>query len=236
MAQATPQKNERSRPKKPLKQLTLKKKLLLGVLCLFVLLVIAVAVNVLRLVSENDGYYRAKYDKKDPVDIFSHVDYTYVNYDEDVYEDEGWLALNRDILYIYGAQSSEVSLEEDGAAYGEGLLFFQTYFNAVVAGDNDVYRTLFWDTYFEEEVNFAYPPKPFAPQKLYNISVEYLRAEDVIVSETESKSYYVVKYMIRHNNDTFRPDLDDNSTIPLLFELTTKGDAVRISKIVSLSD
>ncbi|MGM9625984.1 MAG: hypothetical protein ACI3XM_09800 [Eubacteriales bacterium] len=217
---------------KPKKKLTKAKKILLVPAALLLILIVWIAASVVYEIAVNGEYYAYRYSAERISDEPLNITFAPVDFDENIYENKGYLEKNRDIRYIVGAQSTEVSLDENASFYGEGLVFFQNYFNCVIGGEYESYRDLFWDEYFEDENNLSYPDEPFTMQKLYDISVDWRNTETVIVSQTEEKQYYIVRYAIYQNNGTFRADIRPDTVVPLLFELTKKGDELRISKII----
>lgn len=216
-------------PKKPKKKLTPRKRILLGFAVILGIMLLSVIVSVVYEVTVNGDYYTAFYSDGsgyEPLDIL----FAPADYEDNIFEDENYMRMNRDIKYIDGAQSTEVALDEDGAYLGEGLTFFQTYFNCVINGDYETYQTLISEDYDE---NGAYPvPDRFTMQKIHSISVEHRGDADTVVSQNEVRRYYVVKYQIYQNNGTFRDDIRPTDVLPLLFELSTVGETTKITKIV----
>ncbi len=155
-------------------------------------------------------------------------------FEEDIFEDAEYMALDRDIKYIEGAQSTSVPLDAAVDVGVGNIAFFQSYLTCIIEGRYEDYRTYFHDSYFDEEyegLNYPYPIDRFPMQKLYNISLQYLPLEEVIISEGESKSYYILKYMIKDNKSTFRPELEDESTLAQLVELYTVNGESKITKL-----
>ncbi len=216
------------------KHATKKKKLIIGIFSVILIFVVWIAGRVIYQIAVNGDTYRAKR----IVNKNENIHYRTAEpeeFEEDIFADAAYLARNRDIKYISGAQSTEIALDETSGTFGAALPFFQCYFSCIINGAYEEYRTFFADSYFDKEnenINYPYPENPFTKQKIYNISVDYRRAEDVIISDNEVRSYFIVKYMIKDNNGTFRPELDEETTAPLLFELTTIDDNISISKIV----
>lgn len=214
------------------KQLSPAKKFLLALALIFILLIVWIAGAVIYEMAVNGEYYAYRYSGEEQ--RFEPLDITFApaDFEENIYENAGYLAKNRDIEYISGAQSSTVALDEDGSYYGAGLVFFQQYFRCLVNGDYTSYPDFFWDSYTEDPHNLPIPTEPFTKQKLYGFSVDYRAADTVVVSPNESTQYYVVRYAIYQNNGTFRPDIRSDTVIPLLFALTTRGEETRISNII----
>lgn len=215
--------------KKNKKPLSPRKKILLGLIIIFCIMLFSVVCSVVYEVAVNGDYYTAFFSGGSgyqPLDIL----FAPADYEDNIFEDDTYMSMNRDIKYIDGAQSTEVALDENGSYFGEGLLFFQTYFNCVIRGDYETYQTLISDDYDEDG---AYPvPERFTMQKIHSISVEHRSDADTIVSQNEVRRYYIVKYQIYQNNGTFRDDIRPTDVLPLLFELTTIGESTKITKIV----
>jgi len=211
------------------KQLSPRKKILLGLLIIAAVMLFSVVISVIYEVSVNGDYYSAFYSGGtgyEPLDIL----FAPADYETNIFEDKTYMTMNRDIKYIDGAQSTEVALDEDGAYFGAGLVFFQNYFNCVINGDYEGYRAFISEDYSEKN---AYPiPERFTMQKIHSISVEHRGDADQIISQNEVRRYYIVKYQIYQNNGTFRDDIRPTDVLPLLFELTTIGEETKITKIV----
>ncbi|MBQ7301647.1 MAG: hypothetical protein IJW77_17615 [Clostridia bacterium] len=221
--------NQTPKPKQKKKPLTPHRRLLLIVLVICGIMLFSVVISVVYEIAVNGDYYSAFYSGGsgyEPLDIL----FAPADYESDIFEDETYMKMNRDIKYIDGAQSTEVALDEDGSYFGTGLVFFQNYFNCVIRGDYETYRTFISDDY---DTKNAYPiPGMFTMQKIHSISVEHRGDADKIVSQNEVRRYYVVKYQIYQNNGTFRDDIRPTDVLPLLFELTTVGEETKITKIV----
>ncbi len=218
--------NTKKKNKKPLSP---RKKILLGILIIFGIMLFSVVCSVIYEVTVNGDYYTAFFSDGSgyqPLDIL----FAPADYEDNIFEDKTYMSMNRDIKYIDGAQSTEVALDENGSYFGDGLLFFQTYFNCVIRGDYETYQTLISEDYDKDG---AYPiPERFTMQKIHSISVEHRNDADTIVSQNEVRRYYVVKYQIYQNNGTFRDDIRPTDVLPLLFELTTIDETTKITKIV----
>ena len=211
------------------KTLSPRKKILIGFLIIAGIMLFSVVISVIYEVAVNGDYYTAFYSGGsgyEPLDIL----FAPADYETNIFEDETYMKMNRDIKYIDGAQSTEVALDEDGDYFGSGLVFFQKYFTCVINGDYEAYPSFISENYNEKN---AYPiPEMFTMQKIHSISVEHRADADTIVSQNEVRRYYVVKYQIYQNNGTFRDDIRPSDILPLLFELTTVGEETKITKIV----
>ncbi|MBQ8578714.1 MAG: hypothetical protein IJ449_12235 [Clostridia bacterium] len=208
------------------------KKLLLLLCAVFLVLIVWIAGTVAYEIAVNGEYYAYRYSGTEQ--SFAPLDITFApqDFEENIFENSGYMAKDRDICYISGSQSNEVALDEDGSFYGAGLVFFQNYFNCLVNGDHTHYADFFTEDYASDSANLPLPTSPFTMQKIYNISVDFRSSDTVIVSENEKKQYYVVKYAIYQNNGSFRSDIEPDTVVPLLFEVTVTGEEMHISKII----
>ena len=210
--------------------LSTRKKLLVGIIVTVGILFAWTIGSVIYEVAVNGEYYSAFYSGGsgyEPLDIL----FAPADFEENIYDDETYMQMNRSIRYIDGAQSTEVALDENGAYFGDGLVFFQNYFNCVISGDYEGYAAYISEDY-DEKNGYPIPDEPFTMQKIHSISVEYRSDATKTVSANETVRYYVVKYQIYQNNGTFRDDIRPTDVLPLLFELTTIGEETKITKIV----
>ena len=158
-----------------------------------------------------------------------------IYFEENIFDDKEYMAMDRDIKYIEGAQSTAIALDEDANVGAGNIAFFQSYLTCIIEGRYEDYNAYFHESYFDKEnegLNYPYPTDRFPMQKLFNISLEYLPMEEAVISENESRSYYILKYMIKHNTSTFRPELEDYSTVAQLVELYTVDGKTKITKLL----
>ncbi len=149
------------------------------------------------------------------------------NYTEDITKNEGYNELSHKIIYTYGSQSQEITESNSVDVYGD---FFYEYFTSLMSGfsgsaDTSVgFNAFYNEVYFKKHSSFG----KFAPQKLYDISIDKLtelQRIDEAVTE-EDKDYigcylisFEVKYKIYQNDGTFRRDIVGNEVLPQIITL-----------------
>ena len=104
------------------------------------------------------------------------LSYTFypTDYELDVTADEYYMGLDRYIHVQRGAENFAIT-DGDYAAWGEPLVFFDTYFKAAIAGDADAYNALFTSNYYQNNE----PYERFAPQMIYGICVEQMSVTEM---------------------------------------------------------
>ena len=139
------------------------------------------------------------------------------DYEENIFEDEDYLDLNRAILYTEGALSIYLINEVDFTATGAVATFFGEYFDAVIMGDHRRLNACFTEEYRDKNGGKS----RFTMQKLYDMEVVKL-AEYIINEGTADQTTvyeFEVSYRIRHNNGTFRDDLASDMARPQIYQL-----------------
>ncbi len=145
------------------------------------------------------------------------------NEEENIFEDEAYMELERDISYRFGPQTITI---QDGnfEKYGPDLVFFSKYFDTVIRGDGEAYNKLFSASYFEKNEK----KDDFTMQQLYDITVEKLNETK---TENGMEYDYYVSYRIRRNNGTFRNDVDSDAIKRQLFHLVPEDGKIKIGYI-----
>ncbi len=162
----------------------------------------------------------AKSDYMDDIKSFSFYP---ADYNENIFEDEEYMALNRYLSYTKGSDTFTIT-NGDYSPYDATVGFFAEYFDSVINGEYETYDKYFTEEYFEECSN----KERFTPQKLYDINVK-LKSTAPIDGAT---SYiYFVSYKIFENNGTFRNDIESDSSRMLVYELIVSGDDILINYI-----
>ena len=144
--------------------------------------------------------------------------YNYVepDYDLDIFEDEGYMAKDRDV-WINGGALKTVITEANRANYSPEMQFMYDLVNIIIQGDYAAYNKIFTADYLanadEEDMR-----ERFTMQQLFQIEIEcvgYRQQGDVSYSDM------MLIYRIRNNNGTFRNDLDynDEGYIPVVYRL-----------------
>lgn len=127
------------------------------------------------------------------------------NYDEDIFADDIYMGLDRNI-YIYDIDTGlRESLEpDDYETYGDSVRFMSDFVNLIINGDADGYNSCF--------VSDEYHKESFTKQKLYNIVITKLSEEEITeAGQTWTEYEFALEYMIRHNNGTLRLDLESDA-------------------------
>lgn len=187
-----------------------------GIICAAVLLITELAEN-----REESG----------PTNMYSDELNSYVfykpDYELDVTEVEEYMELDR--LFYYKDGAEEYGIESDFERFGDAVMFFKEYFDAVIAGDTDAYNEMFTEKYYETNSRKV----RFAPQMIYDIHVSRLWEKDESNGE---RMAFDVSYRIYRNNGTFRNDIDSGAAKPLYFELVRDGDEIKIDRITYYTD
>lgn len=129
------------------------------------------------------------------------------DYNENIFEDEEYLALIEGEFMQYCDTRTNVTLGIDkssAADHGEAVGFIVDMLYDAINGDADAYNTKFSDAYYEN----SSPKSDFTMQKIYDVTITYVSEEK---SEDYTKYFYYIEYKIYHNNGTFRRDIGDGS-------------------------
>ena len=158
-------------------------------------------------------------------------------WNKNVFEDEEYMSLDREIMYSDLASGSIYEMNEDYITFHEGHRFFDRYFSILQKGDYKAYPKLFEDKYNSEKGFEKKTDRKFPPQMVYNITVEEAgRFEGVNDGKSCIRGVYFVDYKIFRNNNLFRNDigyineLETDSSRPLVFELITYGAGTKNEK------
>lgn len=143
-------------------------------------------------------------------------DLTEPDYSANIFEDEAYNKLNRAVYYLEYGNGEELN-ETNYDRVGIASEFFYHYFDAIIRGQADVYRSMLTDEYVKSND----VPERFTMQRLYDIRVDQCQS----VSKTtyhgaETGVYYFeVQYKIYKNDGTFRDDIGSNQAITQYYEL-----------------
>lgn len=140
---------------------------------------------------------------------------------ENIFQNEEYAQYDRRLFLHDSATGSTYSIEEaDLDTAEEDIIFFYNYFDTVIRGDANVYRTMFTDAY--QRANEL--PTDFTMQMIYDITVTPLgdRIEDLT---------YKVEYKIYRNNGSFRDDVGSDAILPLCFTLAYEDGVLRINSV-----
>ena len=153
----------------------------------------------------DDGY------KSDYMDDIKSLTFYPADYNENIFEDEEYMAKNRYISYTKGSDTFVIT-NDDYSFYDPTVEFFAGYFNSVINGEYETYNDYFTEAYFIEQSN----KERFTPQKLYDIEIKYTSSSDV---DGVTSYIYYVNYKIFENNGTFRNDIESDAARTLVYEL-----------------
>ena len=155
------------------------------------------------------------------------------NYDEDITKDRSYMDLDRQIYYADPYTGVTVSLKPDSYwEYGDGVELLCHMIETIIAGDHEKYNGFFSDAYFDVEAE----KEEFTAQKLYNITITLQTREEVTEEgKTFDREIYVVEYMIRQNNGTFRTDVGSDAIRKQLIVLTNREGEMRIDTVSSVT-
>ncbi len=144
------------------------------------------------------------------------IEFAPIDYDENIFENEAYMAQNRLIRYTDGPLSTIIA-DGNYALYGDAVVLLHNYLEAVIAGDAKALPELFTDDY---KKNNKLPAK-FTMQKIYDIEIEFY-SQNIInkgkINEV-TRCEYIIRYNIMENNGTFRSDVGSGAAVPEIFEV-----------------
>ena len=174
-------------------------------------------------------------EETDPVVTYPAENFYAPDYDEDVTKDEIYQTYNRLLTFARDNETFSVT-PETAESHGPVCVLFQNYMEALMAGDSEACNNLFTKEYLEKKGKFN-----FAPQKVYDMTVEVVRSEVLTNGDAkgEYKGYTVtyceVSYKLRQNNGTLRKDFyREGDTLPQIFEVLEKDGSAQINQIRSI--
>ncbi len=149
-------------------------------------------------------------------------------------DDTGYEELDSEHFWFEKDDEKTLIPLADAEEYGDVAHFFAEYFGFVKKGSIDDYICLFSPRYFTYSARaydkVAFEGRQFTPQRLYDMEVEVLGELD----NTETGSFYgvyLVSYKIFHNDGSFRTDIQDGYSLPLVFELESDDGILFIKDI-----
>ena len=154
------------------------------------------------------------------------------DYSEDITKDELYQSKIRNVYYLeFG--TGEMITEANLDSLPDSAQFFYKYFNIVISGEYNEYKTLFTQEYLKRKTI----PDKFTKQKIYDIEVNLYDRQNI---DKDGKSIivdtFIVKYKIKDNNGTFRNDVGSNTTVPLVFQLYKQNNGVLINDISTIEN
>ncbi len=164
------------------------------------------------------------------IDTVSQVSGIYffpADYSYNIFEDEIYMSFDRRLKFTEYGETRAVT-SSDAEEYGVSGAFFFDYFNYIINGDCDGYKTCFT----EEGLRTMTFPDRFTMQMLYDINVVLYRRESKEISGgTVLSEIYEVSYRIFENNGTFRGDIPSGETRTLVYEVYISGGVAKINAI-----
>ena len=188
----------------------LKRVMLIVIGCLAVFTVIAIP-----LVSYLDRLETQQNDeeietRKDSTIIFYEPDW-----ELDIRKEPGYLAKDRTIYYCDAQYGLTEALDDKNRNdYGPAVIVLCKMIECIIAGDADEYNKLFSENYYENHE----PEPPFTMQQVYDIKLTKIKEINMNAGYTQYE--FEVEYRIRHNNGTFRTDIDDGESRKQYFVLS----------------
>ena len=153
------------------------------------------------------------------------------DYDADIYADVEYMDLNRYITFSDGVVSTVLE-EDEYAEQDADLRFMIDYIHAIIAGDAEAYNACFSEKYYARNK----PLDRFTMQKLYEIKLTRTETQTEQVEGGEYTIHgYVVEYMIRHNNGTFRRDLGSDSIRAQYLVVSNREGDWKIDNVITYS-
>lgn len=138
----------------------------------------------------------------------------------DIMKEKGYLALDRSV-YFHDARYglTEVVDESNKDKYGPAVSMLYRMIEYIIAGDHESYNALLSENYFKTEGNEA--EAPFTMQQVYDIKLTLIKESEPELNGKRFKQYeFQVEYRIRHNNGTFRTDIDEGESRKQYFVLS----------------
>jgi hypothetical protein len=148
------------------------------------------------------------------------------DYDFDIFGDEKYLELDRNVWFNDGVTRTVIT-DDNRTAYPDEIQFMYDVINLIINGDYSGYNKIFTDGYLASAGNAL--REVFTMQQLFEIELEYMETRE------EGELEYIdieITYRIRNNNGTFRNDLDynDAGALPVVYMLI-KDDAAKSIKV-----
>ena len=151
-----------------------------------------------------------------------------------IFEDEAYLRLNRDIWVFNhdgrGTVITDENYDDKDFDYGTEVQFMYDVINLIINGDYTEYNKIFTDNY--KKTSGGKIREMFTMQQLFDIKIEYAGYE---LLEDDAVRYDMrVDYRIRDNNGTFRNDIaaNEDGILPVVYILIDDGTNIKVDNIV----
>lgn len=164
----------------------------------------------------------------DPAENSDFIYYYPAKYDEDIFQNDAYMAFERALLYSASGVTKKYRLNEDRDLASVECQFFMRYFDTVIHGNFEDYKDFFVDGYFKSD------PK-FTMQMIYEPYVMlHSVTEEEFNGETETVYNFEVRYRIFKNNGTFRRGVESNQAVPQVYRLIKTDDSYKIIQILDV--
>ena len=156
--------------------------------------------------------------------------YFYPVNEENIFENQDYLALNRFVYYCddptgYGL-TTQIT-DEDRMSFDAEVRFAEEYLNILTYGDAFALRSMCTETYLKEH---SIPD--FTQQMVYESRIVYYSAEGQ--KDGSRLVTYRLEYKIHENNGTYRRDVGSDSAKPeyLVLWISADGTQIKIENIL----
>ena len=188
----------------------LKRRMIIVIACLVAFTVIAIPLITYLDQLEKQQNGESVETRKDSTIIFYEPDW-----ELNIHEDPGYLAKDRTVYYCDAQYGFTEALDDKNKKdFGPAVLVLCEMIDCIIAGDADGYNQLFSENYFENHD----PEPPFTMQQVYDIKLTKVKEMEMDAGYTQYE--FEVEYRIRHNNGTFRTDIDDGESRKQYFVLS----------------
>ena len=147
------------------------------------------------------------------------------DYNENIFDDAEYMGLNREMRYTVGGLTVTIG-EHNYSQQTPIVRFMYNILQYIINGDYEKYNEIFIDAYLENAGDDL--RETFTMQKLYNIDVELADTWEMLLPDGRTAIYtdYIVSYMIKGNNGTFRNDIPpgEEARIPVVYRIMTEVD------------
>lgn len=197
-----------------------KKKLIVLIICILLVVIAAVGACVMYLTQEEPEEFKASFvynsDRKAP----SYTFYT-PDYNSDIFSDPDYDGVVVPYISYTNNAITYTIIEEDYSDFGPVVELFGNYFDSLKAGDAASFSALHSERFFKHN----YYWESIAPQRLYNINIEYMFEKDMtdeLYGEV-TKYVYRTSYKIMKNDGTFRSDIGSDASRDMYLEIVYKN-------------
>jgi hypothetical protein len=131
----------------------------------------------------------------------------YPTYTGDIMKNQGYLNLNRDVVYTYdstGFGFSTSITEDEWESFDGEVRFLYNYLQIIISGDSAAYNACLSQNYIKKYGTVA----DFPPQMLYEMKISYYRTDN------DGGKVYKMEYKFYRNDGTFRDDVGSGMSRP----------------------